>query len=245
MTYAVGTAVRVGPLALDGQVVRLQPVGVRRFRVLRHLADARPYPRARWPGSTTMPGTDAEGLERIAVSCGWPRPARRPPGSASCLPVGHPTPLRMPFSAPFPLPLANRQAALEAGTTAERLTLLRRVFGPRGGARDPFPRCISLGSGRSRPQLPQSAVGGVTRRVNGERVDQDILVIGHQARPGRSRRRGTHDARTAGGGVGAIGGRGLPLARAPRPVAAALTRRLSGLPGLPIPRSYGRWVARY
>ena len=128
-TYAVGTAVRVGALALDGRVVRLQPVGVRRFRVVTHLADA-PYPRAEVAWLDDVPGTDAEGLERIARELRVAYAAYAKATGLGELPAGwSPDTLAYAVLGAFPLPLADRQAALEAGTTAERLTLLRRVLG--------------------------------------------------------------------------------------------------------------------
>jgi putative flavoprotein involved in K+ transport len=79
--------------------------------------------------------------------------------------------------------------------------------------------------------------------VNGERVDQDILVIG--AGP----------AGLAVAGALAMRGRRAVVLERSADVGSSwrghydrlrlhTTRRLSGLPGLPIPRSYGRWVAR-
>lgn len=133
-TYAVGTAVRVGPLALDGRVVRLQPVGVRRFRVLRHLADD-PYPRAEVTWLDDVPGTDAEGLERIASELRVAYAAyAKATGLTGASDVGehlrHADPAHVAYAvlAGLPLPLAQRQAALEAEATAERLSLLLRLL---------------------------------------------------------------------------------------------------------------------
>lgn len=127
-TYAVGTAVRVGPLAVDGQVVRLQPVGVRRFRIEQHLPDD-PYPRAEITWLAQDPGAGDPEVERVAgevraeaTAYGQVTGVGEPPAG------GSPDDLAYAVLATLPLPLPERQGALAAATTADRLALLLRLL---------------------------------------------------------------------------------------------------------------------